>query len=78
MAIEPPFRPGDVVRTRYYPSEVTTDRVVVSCHEANCVTGWQVAVAKPDRCDCCHRPYGEFPVLDSSWFWLQRRNDDGN
>lgn len=76
MATEPPFRPGDVVRTRWFQYEATVDRVVVRVYPFACKTGWKVEVERPAPCRECNRPHNAVPVLDSSWFWLQRRNPD--
>ena len=77
MATDPPFRPGDVVRTKWYRDETLTERVVVRCFPvARTKSGWNVEVEPPSACHCCGRAYHEVPILDSSWFWLHRRNPD--
>ena len=75
MATEPPFRPGDVVRTKWFQYEATVDRVVTGVYQhPTCQTGWKVEVERPAPCRECNRPHNAVPVLDSSWFWLHRRN----
>lgn len=73
MATEPPFRPGDVVRTRYYSGEVNIDRTVARCFQVGGV--WNVEVRVRPACECCRREFLEVPILPAEWFSLWRKND---